>query len=88
MKKIIYVGQRLLCPTAEQLKKARQELRKRIMDEELECALRREAVNGLIKLLKTDPESFRTLWIEPLMTAGATLDMALTCIAQSQLRPN
>jgi len=77
-----------LWPTPEQVEKARRELHKRIMDEELECSLRREAVDGLITLLKVDRESFRTLWIQPLVTAGATLDMALACIAQSQFQPN
>jgi hypothetical protein len=78
----------VLWPTAEQVEKAREELRKRIIDEELECALRREAVDGLITLLNVDRESFRNLWIQPLMKAGATLDMALACIARSQFQPN
>jgi hypothetical protein len=73
---------------AEQLEKAREEVRKRITDEEIECALRREAVDVLIKLLRVDREIFHRLWIQPLMTAGATLDMALCCIAKSQFQPN
>jgi hypothetical protein len=81
------IEQEVLWPTAEQLEKAREELQKR-MDEELECALRREAVDGLVALLKVDRESFRRLWIQPLITAGATLDMALACIAKSQFQPN
>lgn len=74
-------------PTADQVKKAREELRKRITDEEVECT-RREAVNGLIIHLKVDAKSFRRLWILPLMEAGATLDVALGCIAQSCFHPN
>jgi hypothetical protein len=80
--------QGFLWPTAEQVEKAREELRKRIRDEELECALRREAVDGLIKLLRIDRETLHRLWIQPLMRAGATLDVALGCIAKSQFRPN
>ena len=77
-----------LWPTSEEVEKARRELHKRLMDEEFEFSLRLEAVDGLIALLKIDPESFRTLWIQPLVNAGATVDMALACIAQSQFQPN
>ena len=76
-----------LWPTQEQVEKARGELHQRIMDEEL-CSLRREAVDGLMTLLRVDRESLRTLWIRPLVTAGATFDMALACIAESVFRPN
>jgi hypothetical protein len=80
--------QEVLWPSAEQLEEAREELRKRLMEEELECALRHEAVDGLVKLLKIDREIFRKMWIQPLMTAGATLDMALAAVAKTQFQPN
>lgn len=86
--KRIDIEQEDLWPTPEEVQKARRQLHKRIMDEELECSLRREAVDGLVALLKIDRESFRTLWIQPLLTAGATLDMALACIAQCHFQPN
>ena len=70
---------------AEQVEK---ELRKRTTDEEIECALRREAVDAIIKLVGVDRETFHRLWIQPLMAAGATLDTALCCIARSQFLPN
>jgi hypothetical protein len=82
------IEQEVLWPTAEQVKKARRELRRRISDEEIEGGLRREAVDGLLTLLDIDRESFHRLWIQPLMSAGATFDMALACIAQSQFQPN
>lgn len=81
------IEQEGLCLTLERLEKARRELHKRIMDEELR-SVRREAVDGLMALLAVDRENFRTLWIQPLVTAGATLDMALACIAQSEFQPN
>lgn len=77
-----------LWPSAEQLKNAREDLRKRLMHEELECALQCEAVDRLMTDLRVDPESFRKLWVQPLLTAGATLAVALVCIAQSHLQPN
>jgi len=76
-----------LWPTPERLEKARRELHKR-MSEEIVSSLRREAVDGLIALLKIDRERLRTLWIQPLLNAGATVDMALACIAQSHFQPN
>ena len=72
----------------EQLEKAREELKRRLIREELECALRMEAVDRLMTDLKLDPEEFRRLWIQPLLTAGATLAIALACIAQSHFQPN
>ena len=81
------IEQENLWPTAEQLEKAREELRNRITDAELECT-RREAVNGLSIHLKVDAESLRRFWIRPLIEAGATMDMALASIAQSCFQPN
>jgi len=76
-----------LWPTPERLEKARRELHKKI-SEEIVSSLRREAVEALIALLKIDRERLRTLWIQPLLNAGATVDMALACIAQSEFQPN
>lgn len=73
---------------SEQLEKAREELSRRLMREELEFALRVEAVDGLMTDLNVDPEDFRRSWIQPLLTAGATLAVALACIAQSHFQPN
>ena len=75
-------------PMSEPVDKTREELREElILQEELECA-RREAVTGLMAVLKVDPTNFCRLWIRPLMQAGATLDMALASIAQSCFQPN
>jgi hypothetical protein len=71
--------------TAEQ---AREQLRKAIMQEELEHAFRLEVVDRLMTDLKIDPASFGELWIQPLIAAGVSLDVALLCIAQSHHWPN
>lgn len=76
-----------LWPTAEQVEEAHEELKKRILDEELQSA-RREAVKGLAMHLKLDRKNFLRLWIRPLMEAGATLDVALASIARSCFQPN
>jgi hypothetical protein len=80
--------QETLCASAEQLEKAREELRARTMYEELESTLRLEVVDGLMTRLKIDHETFRRLWIEPLLAVGATFDEALACIAESHIQPN
>lgn len=81
------IEQEELWPTTEQIEEAREKLRKNLLDEELQCT-RQEAVNGLAKYLKVDQKSFLRLWIRPLIEAGATLDMALTSVAQACFQPN
>lgn len=75
-------------PGEEQLEQEREKLRRRIVQEELECALRLEVVNRLMADLKVDAATFRALWIEPLVIAGVSLDVALLCIAKSHHQPN
>ena len=64
------------------------ELQKRISLDELEEALRLEAIDALLTALQVDAHTFYRLWIKPLMAAGATMDVALTCIARSRIQPN
>ena len=68
------------CPNDEQ--------RKRLLVDELEEALRLEAMDVLITALQVDAETLFRLWIRPLMAAGATMDVALTSIARSCFQPN
>jgi hypothetical protein len=56
--------------------------------EELERALRLPPVGYLIRALEVDAACFRQLWVRPLLAAGATLEVALVCIAQSHFLPN
>jgi hypothetical protein len=64
------------------------ELRRRISLEELEEALRLEAIDALLTTLQVDAQTLHRLWIQPLMAAGATMDVALTTIARSCFQPN
>ena len=75
-------------PVPEQVEKARAELRKTIMQEELECALRLEILDSLMSDLQVDPASFSKLWIQPLLATGVSLEVALRCIAKSRYQPN
>ena len=75
-------------PSTEQMEKLRGELRKRLIREELESALRLEAVGHLITALNVDTAGFLRFWLQPLLAAGASLEIALNGIAQSRFQPN
>lgn len=75
-------------PSTEQMEKLRGELRRRLIREELESTLQLETVGHLITALNVDPPAFRRLWVQPLLAAGVSLDIALACIAQSRSQPN
>ena len=75
-------------PSTEQMEKLRGELRKRLIRQELESALRLEAVGHLITALDVDTASFLRFWLQPLLAAGASLEIALDGIAQSRFQPN
>jgi len=75
-------------PSTEQMEKLRGELRRRLIREELESTLQLEAVGHLITALNVDPAAFHRFWVQPLLAAGASLDIALACIAQSCSQPN
>ena len=62
--------------------------RKRVSIDELEEALRLEAMDVLLTALQVDAETLYRLWIRPLMAAGATMDVALASIARSCFQPN
>jgi len=62
--------------------------RKKVSIDELEEALRLEAMDVLLTALQVDAETLYRLWIRPLMAAGATMNVALTSIARSYRQPN
>jgi hypothetical protein len=75
-------------PRPEQMHKLREELHKRILCEELEYAWRLEAMDRIITLSQVDPATFRRMWIEPLLVAGASYEVAIASIADSHFQPN
>ena len=77
-----------LWSSPERLEKLREELRKRISREELEYSWRLEALDRIITFLQVDPKNFHRLWIKPLLAAGASLEVAIACIADSHFQPN
>jgi hypothetical protein len=72
----------------ELLEELRKELRDRISLEELECALRFEALVSIFSVSQADPVTFDRFWIQPLLAAGLSREVAIACITDSCLRPN
>ena len=75
-------------PSTEMVEQLRERLRNRIAREELESAFRLEALDRLISVLPLEPTSFQRLWVEPLLAAGATMDVAIASIVASYFQPN
>jgi len=75
-------------PSAEEIKTLREKLHDRIAHEELEPAWRLEGLDRLIVLLQMEPTAFQRLWVQPLLEAGATMEVAITCITASYFMPN
>ena len=75
-------------PSDEMVERLREKLHNRIEREELESAWRLEALDRLIGVLQLEPTVFNRLWVEPLITAGATMDVAIACIVASYFQPN
>ena len=72
----------------ELLEELRKGLRDRISLEELECALRFEALVRIFSVSQADPVAFYRVWIQPLLAAGLSREVAIACITDSCLWPN
>jgi hypothetical protein len=72
----------------EQLDALREELHRRIALEELENSWRMEGLDRIIALFQMDPAAFHREWVQPLLAAGASVEVAYACIAESCFRPN
>lgn len=64
------------------------EFRERLTREDLEEKWKLEALDYLFTESQAHPESFHRLWIQPLMSAGLSLDTALSLIVEARFRPN
>jgi len=81
-------SQRPLWPSAEQIERLREKLHDRIAHEELESSLRLEGLDRLLVLLQMEPTAFHRLWVQPLLAAGVTMEVAIACITASYFLPN
>jgi hypothetical protein len=80
--------QELLWPSAEQIERLRNKLHDRIAHEELTSSWRLEALDRLIVVLQMEPTAFHRLWVQPLLAAGVTMEVAIACITASYFLPN
>jgi hypothetical protein len=81
-------SQEPLWPSTEQIGRLREKLHDTVAYEELESSWRLEASDHLIDLLQMKPKDFHRLWVQPLLAAGATMEVAIACIAASYFLPN
>lgn len=86
--KAIDEKQETLWPSPEQVERLRKKLRDRIAHEEVEFSWRLEALDNLIVLLQMEPTAFHRLWVQPLLAAGASMDVAIACITAAYFMPN
>jgi hypothetical protein len=65
-----------------------EEFRERLNREDLERRWQLEALDHLFTESQDHPDSFHRLWIQPLVTAGLSLESALALLIESHFRPN
>jgi len=74
-----------LWENAELIDELRKEFHKRLSCEGPEYSWRLE---GLATLLQVDPTTLHVSWIQPLLSEGVNLEVAIACIAESHFLPN
>jgi len=70
------------------MEKLREEVRKRISTEDLNCSWHLEVLDCLATVFETKPALFHRLWMEPLLTAGLSPEAAIAHIVESYFQPN
>jgi len=65
-----------------------EEFRERLSRENLERSWKLEALDHLFTEVENHPESFHRLWIQPLISAGLTLESALALLIEGRFLPN
>jgi hypothetical protein len=65
-----------------------EEYRERLNREDLERSWKLEALDCLFTETQNHPETFHRLWIEPLVAAGLSLELALAVVIEGRFSPN
>lgn len=82
--KMIYEKKRALFNDNEM-----EELRKELRESSGEDHSRRlEALDRILVKAKVDPATFRQFWIQPLLAAGLSFEVAVARVVDSYFRPN
>jgi len=72
----------------EQMQELRKELRERISNAEPEESWPSEVLDCIFTILQLDPATFHRIWMQPLLAAGLSREVAIACIADSYFLPN
>ena len=72
----------------KQTKTRVEEFRERLDREDLERRWQLEALDHLFTEVEDQPDSFHSLWIQPLVAAGLTLESALALLIEGHFLPN
>jgi hypothetical protein len=81
---MIYEKKRPLV-TAKEIEKLRQELRASSRDEH---SWRLEVLDRILVRAQVDPATFRQFWIQPLLAAGLSFEVAVARVVDSYFQPN
>lgn len=65
-----------------------EEFRERLTREDLERRWQLEALDHLFSETENQPEQFRRLWLQPLVSAGLSVESAIALVVESRFRPN
>ena len=86
--KTINEEEELISFSSKQMEQLRRQLRARISREELGLARRLEALDRIFTFSQTNPSAFHRIWIQPLLTAGLSLEAAIGYVIASYSQPN
>lgn len=65
-----------------------EEFRERLTREDLERRWKLEALDHLFAESEDQPEKFHRVWLQPLISAGLSLESAIALVVESRFRPN
>ena len=83
-----YEHEEILSPSNQQMEELRKELRERISQKELEDSWQLEALDHILEITHVDPSTFRRFWIQPLLAAGLSFEVAVARVVDSYFQPN
>ena len=81
---MIYENKRPLV-SAKEIEEIRKELRASSRDEH---SWRLEALDRILVKAQVDPATFRQFWIQPLLAAGLSFEVAVARVVDSYFQPN
>ena len=72
----------------KQVELLREKLRNRLSYENQDYSSELDVFDRIVAIIQMDPALFRLTWLQPILDAGASYEVAFGCIAQSYIMPN